>query len=637
MKQLHFSLGPVQGFISMARRTRDFWAGSFILSYLAGCAMLEVIKAKGELRIPAVQDENGKIIDPLLEAISKRSSSKGILVSERLEVATLPNRFQAEVPEDFNPSLCVKAVMEAWTQMAEEVWQAYVQPAAPFGKDTQKIWERQINGFWEVIWAIGDDPSLLALRKNWRTYVPPVEPKDKCTLMGSMQEISGYLRSREKKFQNEFWEKLRGQVGDLNLAEDERLCAVALVKRLFPLVAESFLWRVPQRYPSTPFLAAVPWIEQVCRRQPEKARQYAAQAAKLPGVGRRENPERFRRLKKVLEDYPETREFASLDGNCFFDSSLANANNWNQRTGQGLKGADLRRELKSKLLKLAPPASPFYAMLTMDGDRMGELLKEYPRNNVSSALLNFSKSVQDAIKDNNGVVVFSGGDDVLALLPVQGALPAAVQMQKAYRQSFAEAGVDKGTISGAVVYAHFTVPLTAVYRKAHRLLDDVAKEKSGRDSLAITVWKGAGPVLTWSAPWKVVIAGENNVFAGLVDAFRGGDKGQKEFSSSFFYNLRSRFEILQGKGERETSEIGIDGGLKLAEEEDVVDILTAEYLKNRERQCTPEEARERVKKLLAVCRRCWRDDKGNICESDSVLSFDGALLVKFLAGEEVVG
>ncbi|MBA5248658.1 MAG: hypothetical protein FE834_03865, partial [Gammaproteobacteria bacterium] len=28
---LHFSLGPVQGFIGQARRTRDLWAGSFLL------------------------------------------------------------------------------------------------------------------------------------------------------------------------------------------------------------------------------------------------------------------------------------------------------------------------------------------------------------------------------------------------------------------------------------------------------------------------------------------------------------------------------------------------------------------------------------------------------------------------------
>lgn len=36
---LHFTLGPVQGFIADARRTRDLWAGSFLLSWLTGQAM----------------------------------------------------------------------------------------------------------------------------------------------------------------------------------------------------------------------------------------------------------------------------------------------------------------------------------------------------------------------------------------------------------------------------------------------------------------------------------------------------------------------------------------------------------------------------------------------------------------------
>ena len=39
---LHFSLGPVQGFVVQARRTRDLWAGSFLLSRLALEAMWAV-------------------------------------------------------------------------------------------------------------------------------------------------------------------------------------------------------------------------------------------------------------------------------------------------------------------------------------------------------------------------------------------------------------------------------------------------------------------------------------------------------------------------------------------------------------------------------------------------------------------
>ena len=45
----HFTLGPVQGFVSQARRTRDFWAGSFILSWLAAVAIKAVQHQKGDI------------------------------------------------------------------------------------------------------------------------------------------------------------------------------------------------------------------------------------------------------------------------------------------------------------------------------------------------------------------------------------------------------------------------------------------------------------------------------------------------------------------------------------------------------------------------------------------------------------
>ena len=48
----HFTLGPVQGFVAQARRTRDFWAGSFLLSWLAGVAICAVEKQGGEIIFP---------------------------------------------------------------------------------------------------------------------------------------------------------------------------------------------------------------------------------------------------------------------------------------------------------------------------------------------------------------------------------------------------------------------------------------------------------------------------------------------------------------------------------------------------------------------------------------------------------
>ncbi|NMB85726.1 MAG: hypothetical protein GYA29_05710, partial [Methanothrix sp.] len=55
---IHFTIGPVQGFLAQARRTRDLWSGSFLLSYLSGCAMAEIInpdrKWDGKIIIPDV-------------------------------------------------------------------------------------------------------------------------------------------------------------------------------------------------------------------------------------------------------------------------------------------------------------------------------------------------------------------------------------------------------------------------------------------------------------------------------------------------------------------------------------------------------------------------------------------------------
>lgn len=42
MRYFYFTLGPVQDFVSQARRTRDFWAGSFLLSWLSAVAMQSV-------------------------------------------------------------------------------------------------------------------------------------------------------------------------------------------------------------------------------------------------------------------------------------------------------------------------------------------------------------------------------------------------------------------------------------------------------------------------------------------------------------------------------------------------------------------------------------------------------------------
>ncbi|QNT69118.1 type III-B CRISPR-associated protein Cas10/Cmr2 [Defluviicoccus vanus] len=230
---LHFTLGPVQGFVAQARRTRDLWAGSFLLSWLAGQAMAAVTEAGGSIVLPDVTD------DPLLAAIHTLRGGFGPAVG------SLPNRFKAQVPVGFDPQDCRAAIDAAWRKLANRVWDRFVARVADQGLDTQTIWDRQVGGFWDPAWVIGDDAgdrtdlAWLDRRKNWRTWRPPVEGGDHCTLMGDWQELSGHVRSEstaQRQSQDAFWTKLREKLPNpLDLDEQGR---VSTAEQFWATVAE---------------------------------------------------------------------------------------------------------------------------------------------------------------------------------------------------------------------------------------------------------------------------------------------------------------------------------------------------------------------------------------------------------------
>src|SRR5690606_8037579 len=125
MRRLHFTLGPVQGSIAQSRRTRALWAGCFLLSFLAGHASAAGIRGGGRILFPRVHGERAEQVeDELLRAILQRTEGpwKG----------SLPNRFQAGVPKEFDPHACVEAVHKAWKRIADTVWKHAVEGEEPY-------------------------------------------------------------------------------------------------------------------------------------------------------------------------------------------------------------------------------------------------------------------------------------------------------------------------------------------------------------------------------------------------------------------------------------------------------------------------------------------------------------------------
>jgi len=620
---LHFTFGPVQGFVAQARRTRDLYAGSFLLSHLALKAMEAAANAQGDVILPEFKT---------IKALGNHPH------------AIAPNRFVAEFKDEESAAkagrAAAAALREEWQRIAETVWDSFLIEAAKVGCGTRQIWEHQIQNFWEIAWAVGDekDTDLLDRRKNWRT--PPLthQPGDHCTLMGQWQELSGFFRSKDRQSQDRFWEAVRkGMQNQLDLEEDERLCAIAFVKRLFPVVAKAAIGRDldMENWPSTVSIAAVPWLKRIKTADTkvlDLCRAYADMVRYEPGA-----LVRGTRRIRALQDFPASAgEFPYLSGNFLNRTALKN------ERGTPLKQEALRPELLEELHKLEKEtddrAGNFYGLLLMDGDSMGKLIREHGAGQVASCLTGFASQAPDLIEkaDAGGVCVYAGGDDVLAMLPLDTALATVVTVRQAYREAFRTNGISQATISAGLVFAHYRCAFSRVLAYAHELLDDVAKDGAGRDAIAIGVLKPGGVTCQWAQKFDDFSKNGTNCFEPLVRAYeKEATRESRGLSSSFLYNLRERFaELFDDKGAHSA---GCNAGAPQTEDapfdnETLTDLFVAEYLHGcldkdpRKANEQREAAKKLMSQLIAVC---WQADARY--PNQRRFDLDGARLVKFLA------
>lgn len=671
---LHFAFGPVQGFVSQARRTRDLWAGSYLLSWLAGHAMSALLNKGGEIKMPDVKG------DALLQQICHPQEID--LDHPASHLGSLPNRFTALVPDGVDGTVCTEAIHKNWQRVTDAVFSLVSDKLGPVGND---IWKRQTGKFWECTWVIGEAGYLLNHRKNFRIHFPQPEPGEKCTVCGEREELSDQRRRPEM---NTWWEKLSESISEihgLDLRDNERLCAVCLTKRLFPRVAgQAIGWKVPEFYPSTLYMSAVDWIIHVLElakndvgvKNEDDLGVYPAAVQLLKTVeaqdrdgfvkyGEKRAWYRIAGIKELVESCPELEKLKTIqyvDGAVFYQDALR------QKDLKLSKSA--RPEVLNALEKLQKvvckhpktkhtpaTASPFYALLLMDGDNMGKLVGNRPdkeRGRISLALSEFTRKIPEIVREHNGMLLYAGGDDVFALLPVSTALECARLCRVAYQCSFKEHAPfiqdADGTISAAVQYVQMNTALGVVVRDAHVLLDTVAKDGTGRDALACRVWKRGGPILTWTQPWTEIDNG--SLVESVLDAFTDETTG---FSSKFFYKLPRLFELINAghkeNTKNEESRKAKQDVQQPLSDNDMQDLLIAEYLADREHDWTdpaqPDKelpqteilaiARKRLEQLLGLCRERSRNVTGEGTPeiTNGGYSNAGALLVRFLAQKEV--
>lgn len=402
-------------------------------------------------------------------------------------------------------------------------------------------------------------------------------PSSLCTLCASRTAIS-LSGADASKFWSELATVERNNGGQVKLAgrirRGERLCAPCAMKRLamdaffdtspyatknrsddekemgidrhqFPSTAtvatESFRRLIRDRIgDETVKLAAQRWLEELKKLQaatsipanvPSRSR-----ITELPGIDQLDGSWLI----------PSSYDVASLqrEFNIIFSDGETTA------VGNARKSLnDLIRELRCTSrgeTRFSPP-SRYYAVVSFDGDHVGEWLQgknnpsfyhlvggeeaNYttrppgPMSLMAIAEAGHTFSIEEAPRFVNdelylGNLIYAGGDDTLALVSRTGALSLATKLASTFQQFRTSEGHlllgGQASASAAIVIAHHSEPLTDVIYESHRQLKQRAKAEYGRSAFVVHVIKRSGPRLTAGLPWEVEVGKSKHHTAELL-------------------------------------------------------------------------------------------------------------------------
>lgn len=641
-----YSITPVQDFIGKARKLRDYWTGSVILSYLAFVGITKVVEELGPDHILYPSLHNQALMDQWLcdkhsfleKFLQEKSEILNHMHKDSKSIASFPNKFVFICNKSQVRDICKEieeVIIERWNNVACIVMDYLNNIAKPENYECYKdIWVKTIDKYWKLSWASSNFATLqnedvlkeLLPRDKWQDeyetmkkfqknsnkettnynvsnlygtthslvqgllaagkskptedMVKQRQRGEKCPLCGEHEVLHDfkYEETVPAKEYNDairrFWETIRKKVNGENdykqVGKNERLCAVCSLKRFLPIALknkkdrDSLLFETlaqsyaKNNFPSTTEMSAWEFLQTI--KEPEKR-------------------------NKIIENL-HNYEFETNDEN--LKSILSDA-----------KGYEIK----------------YYAFLLMDGDKMGDLINgettEAHWNNVvnennkagakfledlgdkrrtinpalhsmiSDSLNNFARyGVQPTIKNAGGRLIYAGGDDVCAILPLSTAFKAADEIRQIYQLSYGyvtnegstallegeqqrqqsaikvkpemakivmhlghstEQDETKISLSGAIIIAHHKTPLKEVIAQAHEVLDGVAKEKSGRNALAIRLDKRSGGSRDMWFKWEAKNSFSDDKTLTCRKSFEEIIQiaQKKELSSSLLYKIET--------------------------------------------------------------------------------------------------
>ncbi|MEJ5376846.1 MAG: type III-B CRISPR-associated protein Cas10/Cmr2 [bacterium] len=461
--------------------------------------------------------------------------------------------------------------------------------------------------------------AALDARKHSRDFLPDEEDGEKCTVSSSLSALRTAEKQTRNEVR-QYWQQVARQLKHEGRAHElvadgrERLSAIAAIKRFAQQSYFAPQHRIRLYFPSTSRVAAAPFYrELITQLSGNEKLQWAlrglleslenlgyptvsAESAKgaLPGLQRD-----VAQLSGVIRG--EAEKLLVYEADVLYPERLE-PRLLEREYGLSDRDTALRVQETSRALRREVGMNPsaYYAVLIIDGDDMGRWLsgkhgkmpslREVMHPNVlpkfsslpnasdwnrilaaprtlaanlhaslSAALSTFAwRCVRWVVEQRHyGRVVYAGGDDVLALLPLADGVSAAYELYALFT-GYAE--VQNGdlriktesngflkwedefllvpgphiTPSAGLAVVHHLYPLDAALAVA-RAAERTAKQVADKAAVAVQVMKRSGETVTLRSKWDSL----SGRFDALVGHFR-----EKRLSSRFAYDLSSRAHIV---------------------------------------------------------------------------------------------
>jgi CRISPR-associated protein Cmr2 len=518
---LQIAVGPVQDFISAARRTRDLWFGSVMLS--------EISKAAAK----AVMDSGGALIFPNPDELGQ-----SLKVKDNYDFS-VANVILAEVADDDGKK--AKAISDSAREAAREKWLAFVDSAFKIVRSgvDENAWNYQRTSelfeFYSAWYPFNDDgdymksrkkvAAMLAARKNLRDF-EPWEGRagiPKSSLDGLRESV---LKNAD----------VSGAVKGARIKKGEALDIVGCVKRAAGGKAQ---------FPSVIRIALDSQVRGFLKdeRSERSVSELMAYCDELAALGA---------LARVDDDLFPYEGTALLPER--YDEFLEGA----EESDKGIIRSIADKMKRVMALISSKPLEPYLAVLCADGDRMGEAISELDspdkHREFSKTLSYFAANAREIVKNHRGNCVYSGGDDVLAFLPVDTALGCAREFYEAFGSLWKNQAGFKfrktPTLSVGISIGHALEDLEFLL-KFGREAEKLAKGGvlGDRNGLAVTVRARGNSEISVREQWKARVSAPPPTLADMsLDdrlAFWAVNFAERRISSRFPYELKGLASIYE--------------------------------------------------------------------------------------------